>query len=237
MLGIIVQISLSWIILRIVVKKDLTALGIKPIGTRTLQFLIGFMFTALLCASIQMIDAILTNTNWELSSKLTLIKGLNAFWLNVKGVVLEELIFRGALLFIIIHKFGAKIGILISGVSFGIYHWFSYGVLGDIGSMTVVFFITAMSGLVWAYAFSKTKSIALPIGLHLGWNFTFNSIFSKGPWGEQILVPDKVEFISNSILNIVVYFVLPYVVVPIVTWLLIRFYGRKYSESNKLFIT
>ncbi|MGD7054218.1 CPBP family intramembrane glutamic endopeptidase [Sutcliffiella horikoshii] len=237
MLGIIVQISLSWIILRIVVKKDLTALGIKPIGTRSLQFLIGFMFTALLCASIQMIDAILTNTNWELSSKLTLIKGLNAFWLNVKGVVFEELIFRGALLFIIIHKFGAKIGILISGVSFGIYHWFSYGVLGDIGSMTVVFFITAMSGLVWAYAFSKTKSIALPIGLHLGWNFTFNSIFSKGPWGEQILVPDKVEFISNSILNIVVYFVLPYVVVPIVTWLLIRFYGRKYSESNKLFIT
>ncbi|MGD6777008.1 CPBP family intramembrane glutamic endopeptidase [Sutcliffiella horikoshii] len=237
MLGIIVQISLSWIILRIVVKKDLTALGIKPIGTRTLQFLIGFMFTALLCASIQMIDAILTNTNWELSSKFTLIKGLNAFWLNVKGVVFEELIFRGALLFIIIHKFGAKIGILISGVSFGIYHWFSYGVLGDIGSMTVVFFITAMSGLVWAYAFSKTKSIALPIGLHLGWNFTINSIFSKGPWGEQILVPDKVEFISNSILNIVVYFVLPYVVVPIVTWLLIRFYGRKYSESNKLFIT
>jgi hypothetical protein len=35
-------------------------------------------------------------------------------------------------------------------------------------------------GAAWAYAFAKTKSMALPIGFHLGWNFTFNAVFSKG---------------------------------------------------------
>ncbi|MCA1030330.1 CPBP family intramembrane metalloprotease [Bacillus timonensis] len=232
MLGIIVQFIISWIILRLFVKKDLTAIGIKPLKTRSFQFFVGFVFTALLCAFIQICDAILTSTNWEFSSNFTLIGALNALWLNVKGVIFEELIFRGALLYIIIHRFGAKMGVLLSGITFGIYHWFSYGVLGDIGSMAVVFFITALSGLVWAYAFYQTKSIALPIGLHLGWNFTFNSIFSKGPWGEQILVPDKVEFVSDLTLNIIVYFVLPYVVIPVLTWLLIEYLGRKDLEIN-----
>ena len=230
---IIVQIALSWILLRLFVKKDLTALGIKPLKTRSFQFFVGFVFTSLLCACVQIFDAILTSTNWEFSSDFTLIGALNELWWNVKAVIFEELIFRGALLYIFIHRFGAKMGILLSGITFGIYHWFTYGVLGDLSLMAVVFFITASTGLVWAYAFYKTKSISLPIGLHLGWNFTYNSIFSKGAWGGEpiFLVPDKVELVSNPIHDIIVHLVLPYVVI-ILTWLLINYLGRKDLEIN-----
>jgi len=46
-------------------------------------------------------------------------------------------------------------------------------------------------GYAFALSFSKTKSIAMPIGLHLGWNFTVNTIFSNGPLGNGIILSES----------------------------------------------
>ncbi|WP_371932082.1 CPBP family intramembrane glutamic endopeptidase [Mesobacillus subterraneus] len=146
------------------------------------QFALGFIFTATLCTLSQLLDSALTNTDWKLNENLSVIGTLNFLWWNVKSVVFEELIFRGALLYSAIRKWGARTGILLSAIAFGIYHWFTFGVLGNIVLMLVVFLMTSFSGLVWAYAFEKTKSMMLPIGLHLGWNFVFNSVFFKRPF-------------------------------------------------------
>jgi hypothetical protein len=131
------------------------------------------------------------------------------FW-DVKSVFTEELIFRGALLYILIQKLGSRKAVLVSAIAFGIYHWFSYGVLGNVVAMIFVFIGTGLMGYAWALAFSKTKSIMLPFGLHLGWNFVHNTIFSKGPLGELVLVSSGgteladwywiLNFISSSIL-------------------------------------
>ncbi len=56
--------------------------------------------------------------------------------------------------------------------------------------MFFVFIGTGLMGYAWALAFSKTRSIFLPIGLHLGWNFTFNTIFSKGPLRNGLIVSE-----------------------------------------------
>ncbi|RJR14432.1 CPBP family intramembrane metalloprotease [Candidatus Parcubacteria bacterium] len=241
MLGIVVQLIISWILLYLFTKKNLLVLGITPLRRRFFQFSIGFIFTGVLCACIQIFHSILTNTEWEVSPSITIIGVINFLWWNIKSVVFEELIFRGALLYIAIEKLGSRKGIFLSAISFGMYHWLSYGVLGDVVSMAVVFIMTAITGLVWAFAFFKTKSIALPIGLHLGWNFTYNSIFSRGPFGEQILVPLKginnVQLTGE--LNFLVNFLLPNLVVPLLTYLLIQFCLSKFysimqgGESEK----
>ncbi|WP_430467057.1 CPBP family intramembrane glutamic endopeptidase [Winogradskyella ouciana] len=111
-----------------------------------------------------------------------------AFWWDIKSVFTEELIFRGALLYILIKKLGSKISISISAVAFGIYHWFTFGVLGNPLAMLMVFLGTGLMGYAWALAFYKTKSIMLAFGLHLGWNFTYNTVFSKGPLGDIIYI-------------------------------------------------
>jgi uncharacterized protein len=236
LLGIVVQLIISWILLYVFTKRNLFVLGITPVRTRCLQFFVGFIFTGVLCALIQYIDSLLTNTQWNLNSSVSFVAATNFLWWNIKSVVFEELIFRGALLFIAIQKLGARKGIILSAIAFGIYHWFSYGVIGDIVSMSVVFIMTSITGLVWALAFLKTESIALPIGLHLGWNFTYNSIFSKGPLGEQILVPlrgtDTIPLTGD--LNFLINFILPNFIVPLLTYFLIKiFYSNFYLKDHR----
>ncbi|WP_102260947.1 CPBP family intramembrane glutamic endopeptidase [Mesobacillus jeotgali] len=232
MLGIVVQLIISWILLRVLYRENLNVLGIIPTKLRMSQFALGFIFTALLCTVIQLVYSSLTNTDWKLNENLSVFGTLNFLWWNVKSVIFEELIFRGALLYIAIRKWGARTGILLSAIAFGIYHWFSFGVLGNVVLMLVVFLMTSISGLVWAYAFEKTKSMMLPIGLHLGWNFVFNSVFSKGPLGEQILIPqvDKAHYLSDT-LSFFIQFLLPNLVVPALTFFYIKFLLKKNAEN------
>ena len=98
--------------------------------------------------------------------------------------------------------------------------------------MLVVFLMTSLSGLVWAYAFEKSKSMMLPIGLHLGWNFVFNSVFSKGPLGDQILIPqaDKAHYLTDT-LSFFIQFLLPNLVVPALTFLFVKFILKKNAEK------
>jgi len=180
--GIIVQLVLSWLILRILQKQSLSALGFYPPKKRVLQLFLGLLFASMSCILVEILNSELTHLSWKLNDNLTYMDIPNYLWWNLKSVLFEEFIFRGALLYIAIQRLGAKKGIVLSAICFGLYHWFSYGLFGNIASMVIVFLITGFMGLIWALGFLKSKSMALPIGLHLGWNFTTNAIFSKAQW-------------------------------------------------------
>jgi len=140
------------------------------------------------------------------------------------------LIFRGAILYLLIQKIGSNKAILTSAIAFGVYHWFSFGVLGNIMAMILVFFGTGLMGYAWAWAFAKTKSIMLPFGFHLGWNFVHNTIFSKGPLGELVLIAQGGNELTDwtSLLN----FVLGLVFVPILLLIYIRYFVKE--EMNNV---
>jgi hypothetical protein len=98
-------------------------------------------------------------------------------------------LFRGALLFILWQKLGTARAILISSVSFGIYHWFAWQAFGNPIQMLIIFFTTATVGYILAVAFVRTKSIVLPATLHLGSNIATILLFSKDTTiGSQLLV-------------------------------------------------
>lgn len=188
MLGILFELAVSWVLLWMILKENILALGIFPVAQRLKQFIIGFLITAFLCVGTQILEALLKSTEWVVNENMTSSMILSFFYWDLKSVVTEELLFRGALLYILIKKLGASKGILISAIAFGIFHWFSLGIIGNIIPMTVVFIGAGLMGYAWALAFARTKSIAMPIGFHLGWNFTFNSIFSNGPLGNGLLI-------------------------------------------------
>ena len=188
MAGNIVGLLLSWAILWLIERKSLLALGITPPGKRFFQFVLGFFFSGIVCSVIKLAQSSMLHVTWQLNPQITLFKIAHHLSWNFNSVLFEELIFRGALLYIAIRRIGSVKAILISAICFGIYHWFSYGLFGNIIPMIVVFVITGLMGWAWAYAFNKTSSMALPIGFHLGWNFTFNAIFSQGFISDPILI-------------------------------------------------
>ncbi len=197
MLGIIVILLISWILLHFFEKENLLSLGFLPIFKRLKQFIIGFLVTSIMCVGVQYLEAFLKSSEWMLNSNFSFGKVVQYFYWDFKSVLTEELVFRGAILYILIKKIGSSKAILLSAILFGIYHWFSFGVFGNIMAMIFVFIGTGTMGYAWALAFSKTKSILLPLGLHLGWNFTINTIFSKGPLGEGLLLSQGGEEITQ----------------------------------------
>jgi len=230
MLGIIVALAISWLLLFLIEKKNILSLGFLPIAKRLKQFFIGFLITAILCAIVQYSESLLKSSTWVLNEKITSQIILKAFWWDLKSVLTEELIFRGAILYILIQKIGSNKGILISAIAFGIYHWFSFGVLGNIVAMILVFLGTGLMGYAWAWAFAKTKSIMLPLGFHLGWNFIHNTIFSKGPLGELVLTSQGGNVLSDwtSLLN----FTLGLILVPILLLTYVRYFVKEETEGT-----
>lgn len=223
MLGIIVQLIISAILLWFVEKKNLTALGVFPAGLRVRQFILGFVVAGSLCVVVQLFYSSFTHSLWKSNPIFNNQLLLKSIGLDLKSVLFEELIFRGALLYIAIQKLGTRKAILISGTAFGIYHWFSFNAWSNPVVMIYVFISTGIMGLVWAYAFSKTKSMALPIGLHLGWNLVYNSVFSKGPWGDILLILEQTED-SIQLTGVIslINFIMPTLLVPLFIWFVVR---------------
>lgn len=230
MIGILFAIAISWLLLHLIEKKNILALGLLPAAKRLKQFLIGFLITAILCVLVQYLEAYLKSSAWILNENITGEIVLKSFWWDIRSVLTEEFIFRGALLFILIQRIGSRKSILISAISFGIYHWFSYGVLGNIMAMVLVFIGTGLMGYAWAWAFSKTKSIMLPFGLHLGWNFIYNTIFSNGPLGELVLISKGGNELTDwtSLLN----FVSGLILVPVLVLIYVKFFVKEQPGLN-----
>jgi len=188
MIGIIIILFLSWLLLWLIEKKQLTVLGLALTKKRLKDFIIGLVIASLVCAIYHIINVYPANNFWIYSQEISTYMLFNSIWWIIKSVLFEEFIFRGALLFIAINRFGAKWACILSAIAFGVYHWFSYGSFGNPIQMIIVLLMTGSFGWVLAYAFMKTRSIYLPIAIHLGWNLANILVFSNGPLGPQLMI-------------------------------------------------
>ena len=230
MLGLIVQLALSWLIVWAVEKRNLSVLGFRPTKKRLLGFLVFFVITAFFCSSSFLMKMYAGKQEWCVNPNLSASLILEGLRWNIVSVLFEELIFRGVLLYILIKRLGASKGIIISAIAFGIYHWFSFGILGNVTQMIIVFLITGTMGLLLAYAYAKTFSLYIPIGIHFGWNLTQMFIFSSGPIGNGIFVPvTGSSFKTNSYLIFFAVTFLPMIVMLMVNYFLLR---RRFSTPS-----
>jgi membrane protease YdiL (CAAX protease family) len=182
-----ILLALSWLLLRLEGKR-LDAIGIDQPRRRLREFLVGVgLFGAV--AVIQQVGLSLAADDLFIPNRSLqgpqLVEGLRFV---VNSVLYEELLFRGYLLYQAARRLGTTRAALLSATAFGIYHWFSYGVLGQPVPMAYVFLLTGAFGYVWARAFLATGSVLAPIGMHFGWNAVSYLVFSTGPLGAGLLV-------------------------------------------------
>jgi membrane protease YdiL (CAAX protease family) len=231
MLGIIVQLAISWLLVWLFEKGNLNVLGFFPTKRRLLDFGLFFLITAACCSSDFFMRMLFAKQEWEFNPNFSSSLMLTGIWWNIKSVLFEELIFRGILFYILIKKLGAAKAIIISATAFGVYHWFSQEVIGNITQMAITFLITGIMGLLYAYGYAKTFSLYIPSAIHLGWNLTRSVIFSEGNIGDQLFV--QVKPVPEVNVSYFIYFTILFL--PMISALLIDFWIlKKRKQVNPL---
>ena len=195
------------------------AIGLRPETLRMMDLLVGFVASAV--AAVVCFGLLI----WQTKAKVVTnpymsFQFFTAFWWTFRSVAIEELLFRGVLLLLLFRYQGLHKAVIVSAVLFGLYHWGSYGVFGDIKRMLEVFVLTGVGGLMFAYAFMLTRSFYLPVGLHLGWNLVSVIVFSEGPLGMQWLevIPQK----DLGLVMTIVIFLYQVSVLPAVTYFYLK---------------
>lgn len=99
---------------------------------------------------------------------------LGTLGLMTSVAVAEELLFRGVVFRIVEELTGTWGALVVSGLVFGGLHLINPGatVWGAVA-------IAVEGGAMTAAAYAATRSLWLPIGLHLGWNFAEGGIFGS----------------------------------------------------------
>lgn len=86
--------------------------------------------------------------------------------------VLEELLFRGVLLRLLEEAIGSWLALALSAGLFGVFH-----LLAPHSSLSSIVAIMLEAGMLLGSAYFLTRRLWLPIGLHIGWNFTQGGVF------------------------------------------------------------
>ncbi len=219
MIGILVQLALSWLIVWLFERNNLRVLGLAPTRGRMLDFGLFFLVTGFCCLLDFLMKMGVLHQRWVLNPKLAPSLIIEGLWWNLKSVLFEELIFRGVLLYILVKKLGTIRAIIISSIAFGIYHWFSQEAWGNPVQMAIIFVLTGTMGLIYAYGYTKTFSLYVPCAIHLGWNLVRSVGFSETVIGGQLFVP--VTPPAEVTVSYFVYFVL--LLLPIVSAIGINF--------------
>ncbi len=207
MIGILLILGVSWLLLFFLENKNLSVLGYSPIHKRALQFFIGFGFIILVQGLMILLETKVLEIEWEYNPPKQTSILFDSLWYHFKSALTEDLLFRGAALYILANRISSTTAILTSAILFGVYHWFSYGMFGaGIVPMFYIFIITGTTGAVWAYSYFKTNSIFLALGFHIAWNFVSTLFFDNQPYGELIFQQVSLTPISNEWLNFIFQF-------------------------------
>ncbi|WP_300663069.1 CPBP family intramembrane glutamic endopeptidase [Fluviicola sp.] len=225
MTGILIGLAISWLLLWFFAKENLGVLGFAPTRSRIIMLGTGLLLSGVCCILYHLFKTSLAGNNWILNKQITPAIVLKSTWWTFVSVLFEELVFRGVILYLFIKIWGIKPACILSAVSFGIYHLFSYNAFGNPVLMVVVFLMTAILGLALAYGFAKTQSLYLPIGLHFGWNFFNIIIFSSGPLGAQLFIKAN----TNELQGIASLAVLLFQItaLPLLTWWYLNYIKKR----------
>ncbi|MFD0750419.1 CPBP family intramembrane glutamic endopeptidase [Mucilaginibacter calamicampi] len=228
MAGLIVELIISWVLLKFILHQNLLVLGFKINSKQLIAIIIGLFIPVVFLVIYLVGISLWVKSTYRLNPLYTFAAFKNASSYVLISVIYEELIFRGALLYILIKKIGTQKALLVSAISFGIYHWFTMGVLGQVVPMLFVFTITAIMGYIFALSFSISRTIFLPMAIHLGYNFTFMIVFSRSNMGEQLLIPMfKNDPVKTGVVFQTVTTVIHYIIFPFIVWLYLNYLKKR----------
>lgn len=136
---------------------------------------IGMLLT---CAA--MIYAI-GGVRFELDPARSFSALLIGLYFFLSTAMLEEILFRGFIFQRLLDGIGTWPALIAMAALFALAHWGSPGMQG--ATEIVAFLDIFLAGLMLGLAYVRTRSLALPLGLHLGWNWTQGHVLGFGVSG------------------------------------------------------
>jgi membrane protease YdiL (CAAX protease family) len=224
MVEIIGLLAISWLLVWLFEKGNLSVLGLRPTKSRLKYSTILFIITGFCCSTGFLMRMYFAKEQFILNPNLNSTLIVKGIWLTLKSVLFEELLCRGVLLYILIKKLGQKWAILISAIIFGALHWNNMGMLGDIKQMAIIFFWPFAFGLVFAYAYAKSFSLYLPIAMHFGWNLAQNFIFPERISGDTLFISAVQPIVTVSYFVFFTMLLLPKISAIVIDYLIIKSY-------------
>lgn len=223
MLQLIGLFAISWLLIWLFEKGNLSVLGLTPTKDRLKYTTILFIVSAILSSTAFLLRIYFAKEEYTITQNLTTRSVLLETWYQFRSVLTEELLCRGALLYILIKKIGQIKAVLISSVIFAILHWINAGVWGNLTQMTIVFTFTFLMGLLLAYSYARTFSLLTPFAIHFGWNLAQNYIFPDIPTGNHIFtLTAPPPTVTISYLAFFTMLLLPKISVLVIDYLIVK---------------
>ncbi len=223
MLQLIGLLVISWLLIWMFEKKNLSVLGLKPTKDRLKYFAILFIVSVLFSSTAFLLRMYFAKEEYVITKSLSIESVLLEIWYQFRTVLTEELLCRGALLYILIIRIGQTKAIVITSIFFAVLHWINAGVWGNFSQMTIVFTFTFAMGLLLAYSYSRTFSLLMPFAIHYGWNLTQNYIFPETAIGNHIFtLAAPPPIVTISYIAFFTMLLLPKIAVLIVDYLIVR---------------
>ena len=186
MLQLIGLLAISWLIIWLFEKGNLSVLGLTPTKERLKYCIILFIVSAVFSATAFLLRMYFAKEEYTISNSITTKSIILETWFQIRTVLTEELLFRGVLLYILIKKIRKTKAIIISAVLFAALHVINAGVWGNFTEIIILFIFTFSMGLLLAYSYARTFSLLIPFAIHYGWNLTQNYIFPDIAMGNHI---------------------------------------------------
>lgn len=123
-------------------------------------------------------------------------------WMFLFVALFEETLFRGFMFQRLVAGAGPRIALLVFALLFAASHWGNPDMHGaTLAWATVELFLGAV---LLGLAYLRTRSLALPIGLHFGWNWALGNVlgfgvsgFDQAGWFRPLLL-DRPEWMTGG---------------------------------------
>ncbi len=178
--GLLVLIP-TWICLRME-GGSLRGVGLGLDGRWLREALVGTAWGIALIGVVALLVRGLGGFHFERGAATGAAVGV-AFWMFVGVAFFEELAFRGYLFQRLVGGAGPWVAQLVLAVFFALGHWGNPGMQGATklwASLNI-----GLAAIMLGLAYLKTRSLALPMGMHLGWNWAQGTLLGFGVSGNE----------------------------------------------------
>lgn len=179
-IGTLSVLGASWICLRIE-DAPLTSLGLRL----DRRFVRDFVLGSLGGFGLMVITAAIVwgagGVHWVRTAGIGPADLLKGAWLYLAVACFEEILFRGYPFQRAVRGLGFPLAQLAFAAFFALGHWGNPGMAGATKAWATL--NIALAALLLAFCWRRTGSLALPIGVHLGWNWTQGNLLGFGVSG------------------------------------------------------
>lgn len=167
-LPVVFVLAVTWICMRLR-RQPLSAVGLRLDGKWLRQILYGTAFGSIQMLAVTALIYAAGGVAFSFDPAHGLAALVCGAWVFAWVALLEELLFRGFVFQRLVDGIGAPTALLLTAALFAIAHWGNPGMEGTTEVWASI--DTALGGILLGLAYLRTGSLALPIGIHFGWNW------------------------------------------------------------------